>query len=305
MARKLRLQFANAIYHVINRGNYRQDVFPSAGAARAFVTTLAQTCQQFGWRMHAFVIMRNHYHLAMTTPEPNLVEGMHWLQGTYASRFNRLRSEHGHLFQGRYHALLVEDASALRRVVDYIHLNPVRAKIVPVSQLANFRWSSLRYFGTSDQPTWLVAEDWLQQFGLSEDVPGWQRYHELLQELSDDAAEQVRLGFGSMTLGWAIGTRGWRSAVAKDHAHLALSPGVSDDALREIKAARWNEILASELAAQEKDAEDVSKESKSCAWKIEVARVLRAEANAPYTWIAKSLNMGCPSSVRVYLSRAN
>jgi REP element-mobilizing transposase RayT len=64
---------------VINRGNYRQDVFASAGAAMAFETTLAETCALFGWRMHAYVIMRNHYHLALTTPEPNLVEGMHWL----------------------------------------------------------------------------------------------------------------------------------------------------------------------------------------------------------------------------------
>ncbi|MEO6006118.1 MAG: hypothetical protein ABIS43_23430 [Opitutus sp.] len=106
-----------------------------------------------------------------------------------------------------------------------------------------------------------------------------------------------------MTRGWAIGTRGWRTAVAKDHAHLALSSGVSDDALQEIKAARWNEVLARELAAEDKNGDNVSKESKSCAWKIKVAHALRAEANAPYSWIAKSLNMGSPTSVRVYLSR--
>jgi putative transposase len=129
MARKLRIEYPGALYHVINRGNYRQDVFTSVGAAEAFVRTLAEATALQGWRVHAYVVMRNHYHVALETPQPNLVAGMHWLQGTLATRFNRFRQEHGHLFQGRYHALLIEDTAALGRVVDYIHLNPVRRSI--------------------------------------------------------------------------------------------------------------------------------------------------------------------------------
>ncbi len=83
-----------------------------------------------GWRIHAYVLMRNHYHLAIETPEPNLVQGLHWLQTTWVSRFNRYRSESGHLFQSRYRALLIENSAVLGKVVDYIHLNAVRAKIV-------------------------------------------------------------------------------------------------------------------------------------------------------------------------------
>jgi REP element-mobilizing transposase RayT len=105
-------------------------VFETVGAAQAFEATLAETCERHAWRIHAYVIMRNHYHLALETPGANLVQGMHWLQGTFASRFNRFRAVHGHLFQGRYQALLVEDASALQRVVHYIDLNSVRAGIV-------------------------------------------------------------------------------------------------------------------------------------------------------------------------------
>ena len=305
MARKLRLQFANAIYHVINRGNYRQDVFGSVGAAIAFEKTLGETCELFGWRLHAFVVMRNHYHLALTTPQPNLVEGMHWLQGTFASRFNRRRAEHGHLFQGRYQALLVEDAAALLRVVNYIHLNPVRAKIVPTVQLANFRWSSLRRFEAGNRPLWLIATDWLDEQGLTDDVAGWRRYRQLLVQLSDDSAEQDRLGFGSMTRGWAIGTRGWRRAVAKDHEHLVLSTGVTDEALREIKAVRWRETLARVLALAGKNSDDIAAEAKSASWKIRGARALREQGNAPYAWIAEALNMGSPASVRVYLNNGS
>jgi len=108
-----------------------------------------------------------------------------------------------------------------------------------------------------------------------------------------------------MTRGWAIGTSGWSIAVAKDCAHLSLSAGVSDEALREIKAARWKETLTRVLAAEGKDSVDIAGDPKSAAWKIKIARTLREEGNAPYAWIADALNMGSPASVRVYLSREN
>jgi len=143
MARRVRIQYEGARYHVINHGNYRRDVFGTVGAAQAFLAAVGEACERHAWRVHAFVVMRNHYHLALETPSPNLVAGMHWLQGTFATRFNRFRTERGHLFQGRYQALLVEDAAAMARVVDYIHLNPVRAGLVPPTACVSFRWSSL------------------------------------------------------------------------------------------------------------------------------------------------------------------
>ena len=134
MPRRLRIQYAGALYHIINRGNYRRDLFETAGAAQAFESTLGETCLRHRWIIHGFEIMRNHFHLALETPEPNLVEGMHWLQSAYAIRFNRYRSERGHVFQGRYQSLLIEDDAALVRVIDYLHLNPVRAGIVTAAQ---------------------------------------------------------------------------------------------------------------------------------------------------------------------------
>jgi putative transposase len=93
MARKLRLEYPGACYHVINRGNYRRDVFAPAGAAEAFERCLFEVCGQYGWRLHAFVVMRNHFHLAVETPEADLSAGMKWLQGTWAARFNRYHGE--------------------------------------------------------------------------------------------------------------------------------------------------------------------------------------------------------------------
>ena len=93
MARRLRIQYEGALYHVFKRGNYRRDVFESLGAVQAFVGVLVEAVGRYGWKLHAYVVMRNHFHLAVETPRANLVEGMHWLQGTLARRFNRYRDE--------------------------------------------------------------------------------------------------------------------------------------------------------------------------------------------------------------------
>ena len=96
MSRRPRLEFAGAIYHVLSRGNYRKELFEDGGA-RLFGKTLFEASAKCGWLLHAYVIMSNHYHLAVETPEGNLVEGMRWLQGTFGIRFNALRGEHGHV----------------------------------------------------------------------------------------------------------------------------------------------------------------------------------------------------------------
>lgn len=122
MPRELRLLLANALYHVLNRGNDRRDVFENSGSKGAFLAALDKAC----WRVHAYVVARDHFHLALETPDPNLITGMHWLLGTFANRRNRFRDERGNLFQGRYQPQLVEDQTALGRVVDYLPLNLVR-----------------------------------------------------------------------------------------------------------------------------------------------------------------------------------
>ena len=108
MARKARIEYAGAFYHVLNRGNYRNWIFESEGARKSFLKCLAETCEAKGWRVYPWCLMINHYHLLIETPEPNLVVGMKWLQSTFANRFNRFRKENGHVFQGRYKAILLD-----------------------------------------------------------------------------------------------------------------------------------------------------------------------------------------------------
>ena len=108
MARKLRIQYPGAIYHVMNRGNRREAIFEDDEDRQRLLKALTEACEKTGWQVHAYCFMRNHFHLVIETPQPNLVAGMKWLLGTYTSRFNRRHKEFGHLFSGRYKALIVD-----------------------------------------------------------------------------------------------------------------------------------------------------------------------------------------------------
>ncbi|MSU59336.1 MAG: hypothetical protein EXS35_14395 [Pedosphaera sp.] len=111
MARKLRLEYPGAIYHVMNRGDRREDIFRDDKDRELFVATLAEACAKAGWQVHAYCLMGNHFHLVVETPKGNLVAGMKWFLGTYMAWFNRRHKLFGHLFSGRYKSLVVDAAS--------------------------------------------------------------------------------------------------------------------------------------------------------------------------------------------------
>lgn len=300
MARRLRIQYEGAIYHVMNRGNYRTDVFESAGAAQAFEAVLEETCRRFEWRLHAYVVMRNHFHAAVTTAKANLSEGMHWLQGTYAVRFNRFRDQQGHLFQGRYYAGLIQDGAALRQVVDYIHLNPVRAKLVTPEQVAQFRWSSLRRFMAGDRWSCLFCAEWLKNTGLEDTREGTRSYARHLQHLAVKPDEQARLGLEEVRAAWAVGTPGWKRDVARDNACRSLDPSLIGPEIRAMREARWQELLNGAMTQAGYTGTRAESDKTSASWKIAMAAQLRTHG-VPYRWIAHALKMKSAAAVRTHV----
>lgn len=304
MARKLRIQYAGALYHVINRGNYRRDLFETTGAAEAFLTCLFEAAGKFGWRIHGYVLMRNHYHVALETVGPTLVEGMHWLQSTIATRFNRFRTEQGHLFQGRYKALVVEDWAAMAKVVDYIHLNPVRARVIPPEQITGYRWSSFFRLVRGPRPESLVATRWLEaRGGWSDDPSGLQAYAGYLTQLAKDEADWEARGLTGLSCGWAIGTQGWRKALAATFRQMALEPGLELAEVRELRRQACESVLNDLLAEQRKTADDLRAAKGNAPWKIALAMELRARTGAPIGWLSEVLHMGKPATARSYLCR--
>ncbi len=305
MPRAPRLEYSNALYHVINRGNYRQDVFEEDSTRYAFEKCLFEACEMSDWLLHGYSIMRNHFHIALRTPRANLVKGMHWLESTFATRFNRYRREQGHLFQGRYTAILVQPGFSLARVVNYIHLNPVKAKLLPAAQLGEFRWSSFHRFQQRNRPKFMQCADWMFELGgLQDSKEGWRRYHDYLIWLATMDAEQKRQAFETICRGWAIGDDEWRKQVSRDHKQL-----MKEGALRgggeaaELKELAWERALHKLLGSSGKSRDDVRGGKKSAAWKIDLAETLRRTTTATNGWIARQLRMGTSESVSVYLSR--
>lgn len=163
MARPLRVEYAGACYHITSRGNAQQAIFRDDGDREALLAILADTVKQFGWELFAYCLMGNHYHFLLATPQPNLSRGMKQLNGVYTQRFNRRHERVGHLFQGRFGAILVEREAYLLELVRYISLNPVRAGMA--SSAEEWRWSSHRaHAALAAAPEWLRIEPILERF---------------------------------------------------------------------------------------------------------------------------------------------
>lgn len=164
MSRQLRLEFPGAIWHVTSRGNERRDIYRDNHDRRRFLKFLALVVGERRWLLHAWVLMSNHYHLLIETPEVGLSRGVKWLNQTYAESFNFRHNRVGHLFQGRFKGILVEREGHLIELLRYIVLNPVRCHAVKFA--GDYEWSNYRATaGLQSAPPWLEVGWTLEQFG--------------------------------------------------------------------------------------------------------------------------------------------
>lgn len=163
MPRPLRLQFENAWYHVMNRGAGFQIIYKSIIQRNLFLELLANATKLFSIEIHAYCLMDNHFHLLIKTPRANLDQAMHYISGTYTKCFNQMESTDGPLFRSRYKAILVDYDGYLLQVSRYIHLNPLKAKIVKHAE--EYHWSSYNYYlQEKNKPYWLNTDEILSMF---------------------------------------------------------------------------------------------------------------------------------------------
>lgn len=303
MARRVRIEYAGAVYHVINRGNYRTSIFDTQGARKSFLECLRHCCEAQGWRLHAWVLMGNHYHLCVETPVPNLVEGMKWLQSTFANRFNRFRQANGHVFQGRYKAILL-DGEAVGAVCHYIQLNPVRAGLVDCRRLETYEHSSFRRLWCPRKREAFESFNLaLESAGGLKDTPaGRHLYRDYLGWLSEEEGEKKRLGFERMCRGWAKGTKEFKKAVLEDLKDEVALRVVESEA-SELREPRWERAVEELLGLLGRAEDDLWDAPKGAGWKVAIARRLRERYLAPNRWIADRLCMGRVSSVQSRISR--
>jgi REP element-mobilizing transposase RayT len=169
MNRPLRLEFAGALYHVTSRGDRQEDIYRTDADRLVWLDVLEHVCSRYNFIVHSYCQMGNHYHLVVETPEANLSQGMRQLNGNYTQYFNRRYTLTGHLFQGRYKAILVQRGSHLLELTRYVVLNPVRAGLVSVPD--QWRWSSHQdAVGSRTAPAWLDTAWLLGQFNRQRDA---------------------------------------------------------------------------------------------------------------------------------------
>ncbi|MBI2891557.1 MAG: transposase [Nitrospirae bacterium] len=180
MARPLRLEYPGAVYHVTSRGDRREKICEADADRALFLDLLAQTVGRFPWVCHAYCLMDNHYHLLIETLEPSLSRGMRHLNGVYTQRLNRRYGRVGHVFSGRFKAIVVQKDSHLLELCRYVVLNPIRAGVKKRAQ--DWPWSSYRATsGLDSVPAWLTVDWVLGQFG-SKRSPAMRAYRRFVAE---------------------------------------------------------------------------------------------------------------------------
>jgi putative transposase len=312
MARAVRVEFEGAFYHVMARGERREAIVRDDADRATFVRTLGEASEKSGLRVHAFVLMSNHYHLLVETPQANLSRAMGWLQNAFTGRINRRHGLWGHLFGGRYKAILVEPGNCFWALLDYIHLNPVRAGMVGERDgLESYGWSSLaHYLGSARQrPAWMETAAGLEVCGCTDTARGRREFLDLLERRVDwrnprlagttfpegDGKPKLAV-YSSLRRGWFFGSESFREKLLK---MLAKRPGRIEKAngyhgpqLNDYAEGRARAILRAALEHFGTDLAMLQRARKGDWRKGLIAAVIQKESTMKLDWIAEQLNMG-------------
>jgi REP element-mobilizing transposase RayT len=292
------------MYHVMSRGDRREDIFLNDVDRHDFLKTLAEASQKTGWQVHAYCLMRNHYHLVLETPNANLVAGMAWLQSTYTIRLNHRHKLFGHVFSGRYKAQLVEGSGNgyLRTVGDYVHLNPVRAGLLgPEDRLLAYPWSSLTSYlaAPEHRPRWMRVDRLLGEHGIPQDSAAGRREFEQQME-ARRLAETDEAALKTFRRGWCLGGEAFKHEMLEKMAG-KLGEHHAGELRRETAEATAERIVAEELSRLGWAESDLATRRKSDPAKLRMAARLRTETTLSIKAIACRVHLGTSKSANIRL----
>jgi REP element-mobilizing transposase RayT len=301
------------------RGNNGQEIFLTPDGYRLFLSTINEVCVQTGWKIHAYCLMSNHYHLLLETPEANLVAGMKWFQGTYTQRYNAMFKRRGHVFQGRYKAIPVQTdpleggLSYFRMVSTYIHLNPFRANLAGVGmeiKLERFSWSSYPLYTGSRRniPDWLVREKVLGTWGIqTTDVEGLRTYRQKIErymrfELDPDAGRRGEFE-KQIKRGWYLGAESFADRLLEGLKRTDNLHQLQGDERRAHNEKEAERLLAKALKALNCNEGDLLSMKQNQPEKQAVAWLLKSHTTVTVIWIAQRLQMGHRTNATRGISR--
>ena len=314
MARRPRIEYAGAVYHVMNRGDRGGKVFKDELDYELFLIATREVCERTGWRLHAWALLPNHFHWLLETPEPNLVAGMKWFLGTYSQRFNARHGQRGHVFQGRYKALPVEADSGeyFETVSTYIHLNPARAGLLQQGQgPRTYRWSSLRGYLGGDRlrAEWMEVERVMGNLGLRDDSRGRMAYGEYLQrragELRTKAGRKAfKEEWKPIRYGWYLGTEEFKVQLLGRLGEAVAGKqrtSYGGDGIREHDEHCAEELIRKGMMRLQVAESDLVSLAKGHEVKCLLAWLAHTRTMVSHQWLTDRLKMGNATTVSAYI----
>lgn len=327
MPRSIRIEYEGAYYHVMARGNRQEMIFSDDDDRHYFLRALGEVSKMTGWEIHAWVLMGNHYHLFIRTPEANLVAGMKWFQNTYTRRFNVRHKKWGRLFGDRYKAILVEGDNKYyyETLWDYIHLNPIRAGLIKPNKrqsVLDYRWSSLAggyALPKSKREEWMYCTEGFKIFDFPDTIIGRrQMVNRLDRKVIQQEAERCGIPletekldhrYSHLNKGWYWGTQAFSKKLFSFTENFFYQKKLriyhSAAAYRAHNLQQAEFWLEEALAQAGLTQEDLLKLNGADARKIFIALFLRKMTTASNDWLAKKLKMKSGANVSYHLKKIN
>lgn len=300
MPRKRRPVHTDRPYHVFNRGNYREPIFETPGAVRAFLQALDETLKLFKWEVYAYAIMPNHYHLCLRTPDGDLSDGMQRLLTAFATRFNRFRKESGHVFQGRFKSVVAPKGLSVRRIIDYIHLNPTRSKRSKktLEVLGRSNLTSLRaYLNPTHRGKLAVDIAFAKYVGFDDTPAGRTAYlTTLAKHAGEDPTGQL------FEAEWKLLAKLEKAEMRKAAAAIVPGHAISRETVQVRRREHWESELCRRAEALGLELTELPLMPRRDPRKLELARQLYREAGVSSAWLASRLSLGRPSNLRTILA---
>lgn len=297
MARRRRFISNQGAYHAYNRAESGAPIFESDEAKQVFLEIILSAAMRFSWQVHAYAIMTNHFHLMVTTPLGNLSQGMHALQSAFANKHKVFRGSIGHVFQSRFGSNHYPIGPLAGRKLDYVHLNPVRAGIVTLAELKDYRWTSYRALWRPHQRGFLTIGFAVSAMhGLRDDSVGWEAYAE---RLVFTLATEHRPATDEELFGLV---RKEKAGGLPSALPVKQVVGKGRELLLAEERQRWEEALVAELLVAGKHESQLDEMPHNLPWKMTLAKTLKGKHGATSTWIAQSMHFSSAAYLRKLLA---
>lgn len=291
MARKPRQESPDAVFHVYSRGNYRTAIFADPGARKSFLLSMHEVTLRAGWHLYTYAVMPNHFHLMLRTPRANLARGMHLLLAGFAGRFNSVRDERGHVFQGRYNAKRMPSRMAGGRLFDYINLNHVRKGLRTVDELAHDESSGVWALCSPHLRGETRPGEALERFIGYPDTPeGWANYNVHLKKVSlEDPEAKV------FEADWLHEEIMEAQELARHPGGVALQSGLNIAEVAAMEEQHSEATYGRLLQEYGRTQQQVDREHGIAPWKLEFAAKMFRLTTVSVPWIVRRLNAGSVS----------